>query len=450
MSNNALLSEYIWKDQDFFCLSADIELEKNLQWPYKTIAVLRRAYLLKISRSCLWNLSKIPKSKRFPYIEAKNHYKRPVPSKDICSLKSTIVFSRELEIDFLNSRFFFIVDKNVALSWKIPAAGNILILDSCEKNKNLDSVAQIKLYWQHISSPKQWKIVGGGITLDIGAFAAKLCDVTYDSYPTSLLSMVDASVGGKNGVNFSPFGKNLLGSFYSPRQVIISSAWLKTLSDEELICGGVECLKHSFIAKDRKLACDAISALKKRDYRFISTLLPKLVKIKQDIVVQDPYENQGIRESLNYGHTLAHALEGFSQISQSSKVISHGRAVAIGLLYIALLSRQEKILDNESVNFIYNCLKKIGSLLSIKEISTLLNIKDLSSKTFWQNILTFIHQDKKQAQVRIGSSCWTAILSIKEDNNLEKNFCSLYIEDKKTYAPWLETINIIRKLPESI
>jgi 3-dehydroquinate synthetase len=450
LPENTILSEYIWTEQDFSYLTGDKRLEETLQWPYKTIAVLRKAYLLKLNRTCSWNLSKIPISKQFPYIKAKKYYKRSIPNQDRSTLDSKIVFSFDTGINFTDNSCFFVVDKNVATLWKIPIAKNILVLDAGEKNKNLSTVAQIKLHWQQISAPRQWKLLGGGIVLDMGAFAAKLCNVSYDSYPTSLLAMVDAAVGGKNGVNFAPFGKNLLGSFYSPKQVTISSAWLKTLSDKDLICGGVECLKHSFIAKDQLLAHDIISALNNKNYEFISRLLPRLIKIKQEIVAQDPYEMKGVRQVLNYGHTLAHALEGISQDSKISEVISHGHAVAIGMLYIALLSRQEQLLDRDSVNFIYDCLKKAKSLLSIEQISFLLDSRDLKSKKFWQNVLTFIHQDKKQVQANRGISCWATILSIKKSKSLEKNFCSLYIKDEKTYAPWLETINIIKELPERI
>ena len=189
----------------------------------------------------------------------------------------------------------------------------MLLLELNESNKSLATIAEIKDYWKKINCPTDWVIIGGGVALDCVSFAASLCRASYTSYPTTLLSMVDAATGGKTGVNCFPYGKNLIGSFHPPQQIIICSKWLSTLPLREWISGSSECIKHGLLLGDKKFINKLIAVLKDRNYQELNNLLPQLIKVKQTVVRRDPYETKEIRQILNYGHTLAHALEAVSQ-----------------------------------------------------------------------------------------------------------------------------------------
>lgn len=182
-------------------------------------------------------------------------------------------------------------------------------------------------------------VIGGGVTGDVGGFAAAsvLRGVRLVHIPTTLLAMVDSSIGGKTGVNH-PMGKNLVGAFYQPEEVIIDVQFLKTLPEQEWINGLSEILKYGAI-RDASIFEDCRFFL---ETEFCNagpeTLIPlisKCVQVKADIVTEDEFEG-GVRAFLNFGHTFAHALEracGYNKIS-------HGEAVFLGMIAAQELSRQ--------------------------------------------------------------------------------------------------------------
>ena len=201
-----------------------------------------------------------------------------------------------------------------------------------EKNKNQKKINEItKLLLKNNFSRKDCLIsIGGGITGDIGGFAASIFKrgLYFINIPTTLLSQVDSSVGGKTGIN-TEFGKNLIGSFYQPKLVISDSDFLKSLPRREIICGYGEILKHSLI-RDKKF----YNFLDKNILNIINLKSPSLekaiyesCKIKKLIVEKDEKENE-LRKILNFGHTFAHAYEaslGFT------KKLNHGEAVLLGM-----------------------------------------------------------------------------------------------------------------------
>ncbi len=177
--------------------------------------------------------------------------------------------------------------------------------------------------------------LGGGVVGDLAGFSAAsfMRGIKFYQIPTSLLAMVDASVGGKTGINL-PQGKNLVGAFWQPQAVLIDVSLLASLPDKEFKQGAVELYKHGLL-RDSSILTDVPSEQfhKNADPQFLSDLIARSVKVKADIVAQDEKE-AGERAYLNLGHTLAHALE-----AASDHKLGHGDAVAYGLLFNAYLAK---------------------------------------------------------------------------------------------------------------
>jgi 3-dehydroquinate synthase len=193
--------------------------------------------------------------------------------------------------------------------------------------------------------------VGGGATTDVGGFVAAtwLRGVKVVHVPTSLLGMVDAAVGGKTGIDTGA-GKNLVGAFHEPAGVLCDLELLASLPQRELVSGLGEVVKCGFIADPEILALvekDSAAALDPRS-EAIAELVERSVRVKAEVVASDLRETGGSeghpgREVLNYGHTLAHAIEKVSGYS-----VRHGEAVAIGMVYVAALARRAGRLDDET------------------------------------------------------------------------------------------------------
>jgi 3-dehydroquinate synthase len=199
---------------------------------------------------------------------------------------------------------------------------------------------------------------GGGVVGDTAGFVAATYfrGIPFVQCPTSLLSMVDASVGGKVGVNL-PQGKNLVGAFHQPRKVIIDPNVLVTLPDRELRCGLAECIKHAVI-RDSELfswTSSKASSFMKRDITALAELIKRNVEVKARVVEEDETE-QGVRAHLNFGHTFGHAIEaclGFERIK-------HGEAVALGMLAASRLAVTQKLCGEEVLNELKKILLQVG------------------------------------------------------------------------------------------
>jgi len=179
---------------------------------------------------------------------------------------------------------------------------------------------------------------GGGVTTDLAGFAAATYNrgVDWVAIPTTTLAMVDASIGGKTGIDL-PEGKNLVGAFHHPRAVIADVSTLTTLPDDVFTTGLAEAIKHGFIA-DPGLLDDLASGHDRLMSRHSDTLIEVIARaaaVKVAVVGEDPTE-QGVRAHLNYGHTLAHAIEAI----EGYEGRTHGRAVAIGMMFAAHLADQ--------------------------------------------------------------------------------------------------------------
>ena len=256
-----------------------------------------------------------------------------------------------------------------------------------EKNKNQKSINNILsiLLKKNFNRNDCVISIGGGITGDVSGFAASIFKrgLKFINIPTTLLSQVDSSIGGKTGIN-SKFGKNQIGTFYQPSLVISDINFLKSLPRREIICGYGEILKHAIIA-DRRF----FTFLNTNGSKILNLKSPLIEKaifksccIKKKVVETDEKE-MGIRKILNFGHTFAHAYEATLGYS---KKLNHGEAVILGIISAAKFSLLNKILNIEEFNLIENHL---NSLKLPKNINNLFSIKNLKKISF------FMKKDKK-------------------------------------------------------
>jgi 3-dehydroquinate synthase len=199
--------------------------------------------------------------------------------------------------------------------------------------------------------------VGGGAVTDLSGFVAStwLRGIDWVAVPTTLAAMVDAAVGGKTGIN-SEYGKNLIGSFYSPISVLVDLSWLETLSDRDFAAGLAEVLKSGFIADVQIVELlNGKSLSEVRSNRALTLeLISRTVAVKAKVVSGD-FKESFDREILNYGHTLGHAIELHSKYA-----LRHGECVSIGLVFAANLANQVGLLSDEITALHVNILERLG------------------------------------------------------------------------------------------
>ncbi len=232
----------------------------------------------------------------------------------------------------------------------LPDAALVVTSDG-EQYKTLETVAQLYADFVSAGLDRSGTVIalGGGVVGDSAGFAAAtyMRGVRLVQMPTSLLSMVDSSVGGKVGVDL-PQGKNLVGAFKQPDRVLIDPDVLQTLPTKEWHCGMAEVVKHGFLADETLLEQVA------EPEKHAAELVRRAVQVKVDVVEQDPYE-QNIRAHLNLGHTFAHAIEQVTGYQWA-----HGEAVGAGLLAAARLSHLLDLCDAALVERVEDVLKVAG------------------------------------------------------------------------------------------
>ena len=322
-----------------------------------------------------------------------------------------------------------VVDRNILkkITLKIKKSlGNkdihIFNFNASEINKNQNSVNNILniLLKENFSREDCLITIGGGITGDVGGFAASLFKrgLTFVNIPTTLLSQVDSSIGGKTGVN-TQYGKNLIGSFYQPRLVISDTDFLKTLPKRELICGYGEVLKHSLILNKKfydYLDKNVFNILNLKS-PYIGKAIYESCKIKRDIVQKDETEKE-IRKVLNFGHTFAHAYE--ASLGYSKK-LNHGEAVILGMNTALKFSLKNKLIKNEEVKSILNHIEKAKLPMNIKKYFSL---KDLNK------ILSFMTKDKKNNSDKINLVLLKKIGQPIYQNQFSKNSLASFLRQE--------------------
>ena len=316
------------------------------------------------------------------------------------------------------------ISKNIILKIKKSLKKNVSthFFKASETNKNINSVYKILdiLLRKNFSRDDCLISIGGGITGDVSGFAASLFKrgLKFINVPTTLLSQVDSSIGGKTGVN-TKFGKNLIGSFYQPNLVISDTQFLKTLPKREIICGYGEILKHSLIAN--KNFYTFLEKNYKRIFNLSSPFIEKTIfescRIKKNVVEKDEKE-KGLRKVLNFGHTFAHAYEatlGFS------KGLNHGEAVILGMKSALNFSFKNNLLIENEYFSIINHISKCGLP---SELNKYFKSKDINK------IVEFMIKDKKNNSDKINLVLLKKIGIPLIDKRYNRNKLSKFFKDE--------------------
>jgi 3-dehydroquinate synthase len=306
----------------------------------------------------------------------------------------------ELNCYLTNNRFsklFILVDENTQehclphflslLETNVEI--EIIEIDSGEEYKNIETCDGV---WQELSElnadRKSLMInLGGGVVTDLGGFVAATFKrgIQFINVPTSLLAMVDASVGGKTGVDLGPL-KNQIGAFAYSDMVLVDTHYLKTLSYEEVRSGFAEMLKHALI-HDETYWNALINIESLSPNKTLDTLIYDSIKIKYNIVLEDPKEN-GIRKSLNYGHTLGHAIESYCLVSNNKEKLLHGEAIAIGLILETYLSKKLKAFPSNKLSRIKAYIDTLYNKaeFSYSDIDAIIELLKFDKKNAFGNV----------------------------------------------------------------
>ncbi|WP_299534271.1 3-dehydroquinate synthase [Ulvibacterium sp.] len=242
------------------------------------------------------------------------------------------------------SKIFILVDENTrehCLPRFYEGLGGelhseVLEIESGEANKDIQTCVKVWNALSELDGDRKSLLInlGGGVLTDLGGFVASTFKrgIDFINVPTTLLSMVDASVGGKTGVDLGSL-KNQIGVINQPKMVLVLPDFLKTLEERQLQSGFAEMLKHGLIQDARYW--DTLKSVS--DFDTMDTLIHTSVVIKNNVVLQDPTE-QNLRKILNFGHTLGHAIESYFLESQTHQTLLHGESIAIGMILEAYLS----------------------------------------------------------------------------------------------------------------
>ena len=244
----------------------------------------------------------------------------------------------------------------------IPKSKKVYIysLPAGEKSKSLKS---FNLILENLASLKFDRTdcliaLGGGMVGDISGFVASsyLRGIDFIQIPTTLLSQVDSSVGGKTAINISQ-GKNLVGAFYNPKKVFISLSYLQTLSEKEYRSGLGEVVKYAFILNKRlhRILKSNSNLVLSRNLKVLEEVIYESIKTKSKIVTKDEKEN-GVRALLNFGHTFGHAIEA----KNNYKGVSHGEAVVLGMIIASEISYLENYITKKELEEIKNLITSLG------------------------------------------------------------------------------------------
>ena len=266
------------------------------------------------------------------------------------------------------SKIVVLVDENTKqyclnpFKKKLSISFEILEIKSGETNKNINTCVGIWNNLTHNGADRNCLIInlGGGVITDMGGFIASTYKrgVDFVNIPTTLLSMVDASIGSKTGINLNSI-KNQIGLFSDPSMVIIDTSYLKTLSEREINSGYSEIFKHSVISSHMYK-----ELVQNPSLIYNENIIANSIELKNKIVNEDKFES-GIRKYLNFGHTLGHAVESF-YLSKENKLL-HGEAIAIGMICEAFISTKMMGFNMERLNEIKKHLLNLFSKIIFSE-----------------------------------------------------------------------------------
>jgi len=306
------------------------------------------------------------------------------------------------------SRFFILTDENTAKHC-LPVvqhhfAGldnfDIIEINSGEESKDIDFCIGIwKMLIDFGADRKSLLInLGGGVISDMGGFAASTYKrgIDFVHVPTTLLSQVDASVGGKTGIDLDGI-KNIIGTFTQPKAVFIAYDFLKTLPARQVLSGTAEMLKHGLIMDKAYWGALKASDLSKPTIEHIY----RSIEIKNEVVMDDPTE-QGIRKALNFGHTIGHAVETNSLLTDESP-LTHGEAIAIGMICEAYLSFKKTGLVKDELDEIISVINGLYPKYNLGDVD-------------FSTLCTIMLKDKKNQNGKINCTLLSRIGECRLDN----------------------------------
>lgn len=300
------------------------------------------------------------------------------------------------------SKIFILVDENTHEYCLPVLLGNmetdlgfeILEIEAGEEMKNIQTANQLWEILTEMQADRKALVInlGGGVITDMGGFVASTYKrgIQFINIPTTLLSMCDASIGGKTGIDLMHF-KNMVGTFTFPEQIFIYPKFLETLPFKELRSGFAEMLKHGLIADQAHW--ENLVHINKLDTESVTPYIETSMNIKQNVVDQDFHE-KNIRKTLNFGHTIGHAIESLC-LSQGNPIL-HGEAVAAGMICEAHLSYLEGLLSGEDAKVIIESIQKYYPYLDISDF------KD-------EDIFALLLNDKKNVDSKINFSLLSGI-----------------------------------------
>ncbi len=292
------------------------------------------------------------------------------------------------------SKVFILVDENThehclpqfMAQITVACDFEIIEIESGEINKNINTCTQVWEVLSELDADRKSLMInlGGGVVTDLGGFVASTFKrgIAFINVPTTLLAMVDASVGGKTGVDLGPL-KNQIGVINQPEMVLVIPPFLKTLEERQLHSGYAEMLKHGLIQD-----ANYWSTLKTvSSFDALDALIYDSVVIKNKVVLQDPTE-QNLRKILNFGHTLGHAVESYFLESETHETLLHGEAIAIGMILEAYLSYKCTSLPKEQLEDIKTTfLERYKSVaFNNSDIETILSLLKFDKKNSHGNI----------------------------------------------------------------
>ena len=322
------------------------------------------------------------------------------------------------------SKIFVLVDENTnehCLPYflsNLPTEIEIEIIEiePGEENKNIYTCIDLWHTLIELDADRKSIMInlGGGVITDIGGFVASTYKrgIDFVNVPTTLLAMVDASVGGKTGVDLGSL-KNQIGVFNEPKSVIVISKFLETLPTNQMRSGLAEMLKHGLIYD--KTYWDKLKHLNNLNTDDLDVLIKQSIEIKNKIVSQDLKEN-GIRKALNFGHTLGHAIESYCLESEDKNQLLHGEAIAIGMILESYLSYKLEFISKDSY-------------AEIKYIITDVFEKIAFNDSDIQKILDLLIFDKKNEFGNIQFTLLNKIGESKINQTVDKSLILLAFED---------------------
>lgn len=392
---------HVWKNTNQSLPRDPLELQLAL--PEGCLHILKQAFQLHLPRSTGWDLTQVTQPE--PYLAAARIYKRGVFTKPTTSpanrsIMYPIHYQHEWSPASITQPHFTVIDAQVAKAWPgLSSIAHHVIFDIDEQQKNLASVGYLCQRYREMNQPMPWMIIGGGVLGDTAAMAATLCQQEFHLVPTTLLAMVDACVGGKTGVNDAQYGKNQLGLFAFPQQVTVATQWLTTLPLRELHGGMSECFKHALLAGDDFLWRHLLQ-LGTQAQAITLEELKSLVEIKARVVSEDPFE-QGLRATLNLGHTLAHALEALAHRTLTARrAMNHGEAVFYGLIFALVLSYETGQLPEATYRRLLHDLTNSDLMPHRQTLFQYVGV-DICDPEQWRIIRSLMQHDKKNTDTAI-------------------------------------------------